>query len=330
MNPIKLIEILTDAFSNKEQILVKGEPGIGKTDIIKQACKKIGANLIISHPAVSDPTDYKGLPVKAADGRHADFLPFGETWEAINAKSLTIWFVDDLGQANETVQKALMQLLLGRRLNGQKLSEEVIFCGATNDVNQRSGVSGLIEPVKSRWDSIVSLEVNADDWSQWAVNNNMPIELIAFLRARPELLLKFEPTKELTNSPCPRTWASVGRRLARGVNDFELFKGAVGQGAAHEFLAFLKLAKEAPSIDAILADPEGAAIPEEPSLKYLVASALAHKMTKQNITRAFKYLERMPAPFRVMSIRHAMTKNAEICNTKDFILWASGEGKELI
>src|SRR3990167_4407821 len=299
MTPNKLQSILTDAIKNREQLLIVGPPGCGKTDIIKQVCVDLDADMIVSHPAVSDPTDYKGLPTKSTDGTHAQFLPFGEAHRAINAEKLTVWFVDDLGQASESVQKALMQLLLGRRLNGHRISDNVIFAGATNDAGQKAGVTGLLEPVKSRWDSIIHLEVNLDDWCEWAIKNGMPVELIAFLRTRPELLSKFEPTRELVNSPSPRTWSSVGRRVARGVSDFELLSGAVGKGCATEFLAFFEMAQDAPSLDAILEDPSGSLLPEKPAMKYLVATGLAQRATKQNISRVYTYLDRMPQPFRV-------------------------------
>lgn len=330
MTPAKLKEILTDAISHKEQLLIVGPPGIGKTDIVKQVCQSLNADIIISHPAVSDPTDYKGLPVRSTDNLHADFLPFGETWRAIQAKKLTVWFVDDLGQASDAVQKALMQLLLGRRLNGHLLSEDVVFCGATNNVGDRAGVTGLLEPVKSRWDSIVNLEPSLDDWCNWAFNNGQPVELVAFLRSRPELLSQFEPTKAIINHPSPRTWASVGRRLARNVKDFDLIAGAVGKGAATELLAFIEMAKEAPSLDDILLNPKTVPVPEKPALCYLVASGLAMRATKQNFNRVFVYLQRMTQPFRVLSMRDAVGKNSELAQTDTFISWACGEGKEIL
>src|SRR3972149_4736181 len=127
MTPNKLKDILKDAVTHGEQLLIVGMPGIGKTDIVKAACNDLGADVIMSHPAVSDPTDYKGLPFKITDNSHAEFLPFGETWRAIQADKLTVWFIDDLGQASEAVQKALMQLLLGRKLNGQMMGEGGVF-----------------------------------------------------------------------------------------------------------------------------------------------------------------------------------------------------------
>lgn len=330
MTPSKLLEILKDAIQHKEQLLIVGAPGIGKTDIVKQACEALGADMIISHPAVSDPTDYKGLPVRAEDGTHADFIPFGETWKAINATKLTVWFLDDLGQASEAVQKALMQLLLGRRLNGHRLSDNIVFVGATNDVGQRAGVTGLLEPVKSRWDSIVHLEVSWEDWCGWAVNNKMPYTLVAFIRSKPDVLSMFEPTKAIVNHPSPRTWASVGRRLARDVKDFDLLSGAVGKGAATELLAFLELANEAPSLDEIILNPTTTKVPEKPALKFLVSTGLATRAKKDNFDRIFKYISRLPQSFRVLCMRDAVQKDKSLSSTETFITWVLGEGKELL
>ncbi len=108
----------------------------------------------------------------------------------------------------------------------------------------------------------------------------------------------FEPTKAIVNHPSPRTWASVGRRLARGVNDFELFTGAVGKGAATELMAFIELAKDAPSLDAILLNPKTADIPKKPALLFLVASGLANRAKKENFDRVMEYLYRLPQSFR--------------------------------
>ena len=76
MKATKLIKVLAKAIEAGEPVLIKGAPGIGKSDIVKQACKLVGAKLIVAHPVVSDPTDFKGMPA-IVDGV-ATFLPFGE------------------------------------------------------------------------------------------------------------------------------------------------------------------------------------------------------------------------------------------------------------
>jgi MoxR-like ATPase len=102
-------------------VLLTGAPGVGKSSIVEQAASAAGFDIILSHPAVADPTDAKGLPWPGQDGRTATFLPFGDLAQALNAQKPTVWFLDDLGQASPAVQASYMQLLLARRVNGHKL-----------------------------------------------------------------------------------------------------------------------------------------------------------------------------------------------------------------
>ena len=92
-----------------------------------------------------------------------------------------------------------MQLILARCINEHKLSPYVTFIAATNRREDKAAVSGLLEPVKSRFAAIVELEVSPDDWVIWALNNNMPTELIAFIRFRPDLLDNFQPSKDIVS-----------------------------------------------------------------------------------------------------------------------------------
>lgn len=317
-----LSSLLAGAFKNGRKVLIKGPPGIGKSDIVETAAAAAGADLVLMHPAVSDPTDYKGMPAVTNGGTEAHFLPFGDLVTLIRAERPTVAFVDDIGQAAPAVQAALMQLLLARRVNGHRLSDKVVFCGATNDTRHLAGVSGLIEPVKSRWDTIVQLDVNLDDWCGWALDHGTPAELVAFLRFRPALLSEFKPTKELTNSPCPRTWAAVGRWLTDGTKDVEVLSGCVGEGAAAELLSFLDLAAALPSLDAILLDPDGAPVPTKPAQLWAVATGMARRVNKGNAGRAFRYLGRLPKEFEVCGVRDAVRVDKAITQCKEFVEWS--------
>src|SRR5690606_26802195 len=144
-------------------------------------------------------TDVKGLPW-IVDGS-AHFLPFGELDRALHADKLTVWFLDDLGQASPAVQASYMQLLLARRVNGHVLSDHVTFIAATNRRTDRAGVSGILEPVKSRFTTIVELGAHLDDWCQWAISRDIAPELISFIRFQPDLLCKFQASADLTNCP---------------------------------------------------------------------------------------------------------------------------------
>lgn len=323
MRPKDLTGYLDFAIKHSYPVLLTGPPGIGKSDIIKQAAAAAKFKLIISHPVVSDPTDYKGLPFPKTDGT-ADFLPFGELQQLISAKEKTVYFLDDLGQAPASVQAACMQLLLARRINGHKVSDKVTFLAATNRQQDRAGVTGILEPVKGRFVTIIGLEVNMDDWVTWALGNDMPTELIAFIRFRPELLDSFKPSKDLINTPTPRTIAAVGKQQADGLPqeyEYEVIKGAVGEAFAIEYTAFLKLFRELPSLDEIIMNPHHATVPKEPGALYAVASALAHKMNDQNIGAICSYLKRLPPENSVACMQDAAIKNASICKNRAYIEW---------
>ncbi len=85
VTPKQLKQALLIAIKSHLPILIKGRPGVGKTDIVSQACQEAKARLIISHPVVSDPTDYKGLPSPlwtTRQEREKQFSCHSENWKA--------------------------------------------------------------------------------------------------------------------------------------------------------------------------------------------------------------------------------------------------------
>jgi len=309
--------------------LIVGPPGVGKSDIVAQACEEAGAKLIISHPVVSDPVDYKGLPfvVESVDGQQtAEFMPFGELLALMRAEVPTVFFLDDLGQAPQSVQAACMQLLLARRINGHRVSDHVIFVGATNRHSDKAGVSGILEPVKSRFTSILHLEPDLEDWVRWANANQQPVEVVAFLRFRPNMLHDFKPSREIVNSACPRTIHNVGKLLTYGVPhemEYEMITGAAGEAFAAEFLGFLRIFRGLPDPDLVLKSPATADVPEDPATLYALCGALSHRVNDKNFDALVEYANRIPAEFSVLVIKDAVTRDDSLVQTKAFIAWAS-------
>lgn len=339
LKPSELKTLIVAAIKSLMPVLVTGAPGIGKSDIVAQAAEDAGADLILSHPAVADPTDAKGLPWVVKDGKdtHATFLPFGELRRALSATKRTVWFLDDLGQASPAVQASYMQLLLARRVNGHRLSDEVTFIAATNRRTDRAAVSGILEPVKSRFGTIVELQPDVDDWCRWAIDRDIPPEIIAYIRFQPDNLSKFAASADISNCPIPRTWSHVARILGLGLPpgiQHAAIAGAIGDGAATEFTAFLRLYAELPSVDQILIDPDSVKVPTAPATLYALSGALAHRTTAQNFGRVAKFVDKMlgagKGEFGVLLIRDAMQRDPKITSTTAFVKLATGDLGELI
>jgi len=217
-----------------------------------------------------------------------------------------------------------MQLLLARRVNGHKLPDCVTFVAATNRRTDRAGVTGILEPVKSRFAAIVELEAIIDDWSGWAIDSGIPVTLIAFLRYRPDLLSKFEASADLVNSPVPRTWARVAQleqlNLPRDI-EAAAFAGAVGVAAATEYLAFRKLAGSLVTIDQILTDPVNSPIPTKVDELYAVTTGLAARANEQNFAHVGKYIARLTkdrGEFAVLAFRDAIRHTPKLAYTQTF------------
>lgn len=335
MNPTQLSTFLASAIAARLPVLVTGAPGIGKTAILEQAAAAAGADLILSHPVVADPTDAKGLPwAVQKDGNiidEATFLPFGELARAIKATKPTVWFLDDLGQAPPAVQASFMQLLLARRVNGHVLPDCVTFVAATNRRTDRAGVSGILEPVKSRFCSIIELVTDVDSWTPWAFEHDIQPELIAFLRLRAELLFKFEASADLVNCPTPRTWSHVSRLLKLNLPDDVLriaIAGAVGEAAAVEFFGFLRIYRDLPSIDDILDDPKKARIPDQPASLYAIVTGLGMKASVKTIAAIAAYAERLAdehGEFAALLMRDCYRKDKAVAKTQAFVKLAAGD-----
>jgi len=257
------------------------------------------------------------------------FLPFSDLKQLIDAKKPTVFFLDDLGQAPPAVQAACMQLLLARSIDGHKISDHVRFIAATNRKSDRAGVTGILEPVKSRFATIVELVVDVDDWLAWAADEGMPIELMCYIRWKNEHLNTYEPTADIVNTACPRTVANVGYAQIAGVPEgLELpwFAGAAGHTFAIDYVAFLEVWRSLPDPDAALAHPDTVELPDhtkKPEVLWAFCGAIAKRASEQNAERFFRLAERLPDDFAVVMVTDAERLCPQITKTRGYIKWCA-------
>ena len=164
-------------------------------------------------------------------------------------------------------QAGCYQLVLDRRLGEYCLPDGWVVMAAGNPASERGVHFAMPRPLRNRFVHL-DLEPDLDDWCQWAIRAHIRPEIIAFLRFKPELLYSGDVTSDANAWPTPRSWEMASRVLTgvaqrqrasflNGAGEFEavLLDGTVGQAAASELVAFLRLFRELPSIDEILLNP---------------------------------------------------------------------------
>jgi hypothetical protein len=285
----------------------------------------IGCDLILSHPVVNDPTDYKGLPA-FVEG-NAEFVPFSELKSLINATERTIFFLDDLGQASPAVQAAAMQLILARQVNGHRVSDNVCFVAATNRRVDKSGVAGFLEALKSRF-TIFELEPSVEDWEEWALNQPwMPLSLIGACKFKPQWLNEWKPANKgaIANSPCPRNIAEVGKIMNLGLSpslEFMAYAGRIGSGAATELKAYLDLINDMPTVDEIVANPMNTKIPAKMDSRYAIIAALTERSEENNFSNIVRYVERVGAEYLMLYMQYIAKRKQKLQASRIFIDFA--------
>ena len=339
--------VFQDSAHAKLTLLALGPAGIGKTQVPTEYAEKQGWGCEgICMPLVN-PTFLMGYPYR--ENGHADHAPFGALNRLMKADKPTVGILDDLGGASGETCKAALRLLQFREVCGKPLPDCVRLIALSNDIGHGMTIEGLVEPMKDRFVSIVNVEPAVDDTVGYGLLRGWPAWELAYLRNNPEALHDCKPLKSMQRSGAtPRGWEGVARLDAGGYLDLpigaELLAGAVGKGQAAAAMAFRGLVGELPDVDACILDPENSPVPENPSAKWMIAMALAAKVSGGNFGSVVRYLNRLPQMFRAYSIKDALhleearrkagsvpKGQAPIHAARDFTAWSnSKDGQEII
>jgi hypothetical protein len=141
-------------------------------------------------------------------------------------------------------------------------------------------------------------------------------EVRAFLRYRPALLFRVDPAAAERAFPTPRAWQFVSDVLPRAAGDLlhPVVAGCVGAGPAAEFVGFLKLYRDLPDLDQVLARPDAAPVPREPAVLYALVGALVERCRADQapLAQFVAYALRLPEEFGVLALRDALAVNPKL------------------
>lgn len=234
------LEIIFETFntfsSEKSPIYwLKGAPGIGKTSLILEYCKK--NNFIFRHINLGTiplemssglPYDKKtenGITVEWSIPSLIDFSNMPD----IKQDTKIVYFIDDIHLAEINVQKIFFELFTNKSLQGHKLRNNIYFILASNN-NESSGYKKILAPVINR---TIMLTINMN-FEYWLTNfgiKNLPEEIISFLSTYRSSIE--EPESNTEPFGTYRSWSEFGKvfqilKKTNNITEENLIKYASG------------------------------------------------------------------------------------------------------
>lgn len=307
---------------NKIVPFILGAPGGGKSACARDVVASLGIENVVEFTAsLRDPVDVLGTPNNS--GEYTRWVPPEEFYRLREGTGRSALILEELSDAPIPMQNALCGVIYDRRAGQLQLERDNLFIIATgNRTEDKSGANRITSKLANRTRRF-DFNENIDDWTEWALDNDVEPVLIQFLRFRPGLLSDFDPNRFA--NPTPRAWERVNFIPASlpGELFFDNVAGEVGEGAAAEYTGFRRIYESLPDIDSVLLDPERAEVPTDPATLYALTGALARKSTKDNFDRVSKYLNRLAPEFNVMTIKDAIKLQPTIKHSRSFIEWAS-------
>lgn len=321
-----IVEQFKAPHGNKVVPFILGAPGGGKSACARDIVAELGVETVVEFTAsLRDPVDVLGTPNNT--GEYTRWVPPEEFYNLRTGRAALI--LEELSDAPIPMQNALCGVIYDRRAGNLQLSPDLFIIATGNRTEDKSGANRITSKLANRTRRF-DFQENIDDWTEWALDNDMDPVLIQFLRFRPGLLSDFDANRFA--NPTPRAWERVNlipASLDSGLF-FDNVSGEVGEGAAAEYTGFRRIYMSLPDVDSILLDPAGADVPQDPATLYALTGALARKSTKDNFDRVSKYLSRMSPEFNVMATKDAIKLQPTIKHSRAFVEWASKNAEVLM
>jgi hypothetical protein len=327
---IELYKQLQILLKSDMPVFIHGSPGIGKSYIVNDIAKRNDLELVDVRLSQLDAVDLRGIPT--ITNNQTVWMP--PVFLPLDENSSGILFLDELNSASLSVQAAIYQLVLDRKIGEYSLPKNWKIVCAGNKINDKGIVFKLPSPLVNRMVHLL-LEAKYDDFKNWAILNNIHSYILGFLGFRPDLLSSEVPNATETNPAfcTPRAWSMMSNILKTQSNVnliSPIIYGTVGYAAAVEFISFIKVYKTLPNIDDIL-NGTCETVPQEPSALYALCSAVIEKYENTNqAVNIFAYSKSLPVEFAVMLIKDLIVKDENIALLDEFDKWMEKYGDYIL
>ncbi len=344
MNLTTFARLATSFYQSGKCVYLRSGPGRGKTTTIEaavpQIAKELGKNLgivTVSGPNLQ-PGDTVGFGIPKHNGDGSSEMVFTRPFFFVTEEGKRleeydggVVFIDEMDKADTDIKKVVGEMALSGRCGPHHLPPGWVVWMAGNRAGDRSGSTKELDHlINRRFEIDVSDDING--WEQWAIRNRVHHSLIAFAVGNPQIVFP-EGAPEKQGPFCtPRSLVATGEvlitlggntgELPTDTDAVEVAAAGIGQAAAAQLFATIRLEQELPAIATILGNPSAAKLPGAPDAQMLVCYKLASLADDKTLAPFITYIERLPADFSVTFAKSLCTRNPMYAAKPPMLDWA--------
>lgn len=321
-------------------IIGEGEPGIGKSSVLKMVAKRLpDYQTAYIDCTLLDLGDF-ALPyvVEENDMKVTKFAPNARFKFHLGAP--VVIMLDEIGKASKSVKNVLLTLLLERRIGDHYLPEGSIVFATTNLASD--GVGDYLEDhARNRVDVVeiakpdngftASGAIGSEGWAPWAVENDVDPLVLSFARQYPQVFASYRDGDSQKDNPyiwnplragggacvTPRSLAFsshiVKKRAVLGeATTLTLLAGAIGESAARDMQALFTLIDKLPTWEQVTNQPDTAKVPDDPAARCLLVINAMQRMDAQTLTPWLTYLARLDKEWQALFVTSSMRSTTKL------------------
>jgi hypothetical protein len=213
--------------------------------------------------------------------------------------------------------------------------------GTTNLLSD--GVGDMLEAhATNRICKVTVRKPDADEWIEWALDNDIAPEVIAWVKQFPHALMSytdasqkdnpyiFNPTKAGGGAfVTPRSLEKASHIAKKRANlgdalTISLLSGTIGESASRDMQAFFTVVDKLPTWEAVVANPALAKMPDDTVAKCIMVFSAIARVDKDTLSKWLTYSKRMDMEWQALFATSVMKSNKQsfVVMNSDFKDWA--------
>lgn len=333
-NPVKDISLeeaqkLIQLCGQDITVFVEGEPGIGKSTLLKMLADTLGNEydyVYVDCPLIDLP-DF-AMPYVSEGVTH--YAP-SSLWK-FSSKKPKVIMLDEVSKAPNVVKPMFTRLMLERCIGERNLPAGSIVFATGNRASD--GVGDTMQGhINNRVTKVTVGKPSVEAWVDWAIEHKVNANVISAVHAMPNVLASYldDPQNEYIFNPkrntgayaSPRSLTKAGficdqREKFGNELTLEGLKGTVGVPFASQMMAYLDVADTLPTWEQIVKNPSKTPIPTSPAAQLLLLFGSISQVEPKNAQAYTEYFYRFETELRMIWARQFKNRLSQVMGVKQF------------